>query len=119
MVWRPRRVLNEAAVNKIVTALGNMEAACNEPFNRFSDTLSIDAVDLNFKFVFHVSLFRRLSYAGRAPVKSAILVTSETIAQYTKMHALLTQGSPLEVRLFKVRAEAAEWLGVSNEILEY
>ena len=63
--------------------LGRLEAASNEPFNRFTDTLAVDAIDLNFRYIFHVSLFRRLSYAGRPPVKSAILVANETAAQYS------------------------------------
>ena len=119
IVWRPRGLLNETAVNKIITVLAKLEAASHEPFNRFTDTLAVDAVDLNFRFIFHISLFRRLSYAGRPPVKSAILVTSSTNAQYSKVHALLTQRSPLSVRIFEVRDEAAEWLGVSKETLEY
>lgn len=119
IVWRPRGILNEAAVNKIITFLGKLEASSSEPFNRFTDTLAVDAVDLNFRFIFHVSLFRRLSYAGHPPVKSAILVTSVTIAQYSKMHALLIQGSPLKVRIFEARDDAAEWLGVSKETVEY
>jgi hypothetical protein len=119
IVWRPRGLLNEAAVNKIVEFLGTLEATSSKPFNRFTDTLSVDAVDLTLKYIFHVSLFRRLSYAGRPPVKSAILVTSKTIAQYSKVHALLTQGSPIKVRIFEVRDEAAKWLGVSKETLEY
>ena len=119
IVWRPRGVLNETAVNKIITVLGKLEAASNEPFNRFTDTLAVDAVDLNFRYIFHISLFRRLSYAGRPPVKSAILATTSTSAQYAKVHKLLTEGSPLKVRVFEVREEAAEWLGVSKETLEY
>ena len=119
IVWRPRSVLNETAVNKIIEFLGKREAASNKPFNRFTDTLAVDAVDLTFKYIFHVSLFRRLSYAGCPPVKSAVLVTSKTIAQFIKVHALLTQGSPIKVRIFEVRDEAAKWLGVSKETLEY
>jgi hypothetical protein len=119
IVWRPRGVLNETAINKIIAFLGKLEAASSKPFNRFTDTLAVDAVDLTFRYIFHLSLFRRLSYAGRPPVKSAILVTSKTIAQYIKIHALLTQGSPIKVRIFEVRDEAAEWLGLSKETLEY
>ena len=119
IVWRPRGVLNEKAVNKIITVLGKLEAASSKPFNRFTDTLAVDAIDLNFRYIFHISLFRRLSYAGRPPVQSAILVSNSTSAQYSKVHALLTQGSPLKVRIFEVRDEAAEWLGVSKETLEY
>ena len=119
IVWRPRGVLNETAVNIIITFLAKLEASSSKPFNRFTDTSEVDAVDLNFRYIFHVSLFRRLSYVGRPPVKSAILVTNATSAQYSKVHALLTQGSPLKVRIFEVRDEAAEWLGVSKETLEY
>jgi len=34
------------------------------------------------------------------------------------LHALLTQGSPINVRVFKDRQEAAGWLGVSIGRLE-
>ena len=70
-----------------------------------------------FRYVFHVSLFRRLSYAGRPPVKSAILVTSLTLAHHSKMHAMLIQGSSIKVRTFEEREPAAQWLGVSVKLL--
>ena len=119
MTWRPRGIVNEKVVNKIITFLAQEEALANKPFNRFTDTLLVDAIDLNLRYIFHVSLFRRLSYAGRPPVRSAILVTEEALAHYAKMHALLTQGSPLQVQIFEEREKAAKWLGVSVETLEY
>jgi hypothetical protein len=119
MVWRPRGIVNEKALNKVITFMGKEEARSNEPFNRFTDALLVDTVDLNFKYMFHVSLFRRLSYAGRSPVKSAILVANEAFAHYSKLHAILTQGSPLQVRIFEDRAEVAKWLDVSFETLGY
>ena len=119
MVWRPRGIVNEKAVNKIITFIGKEETRSNQPFNRFTDALLVETVDLNFRYIFHVSLFRRLSYTGRPPVKSAILVTNESLAHYSKMHQLLTQGSPLTVRIFENRADVAKWLGVSEETLEY
>jgi len=88
-----------------------------EPFNRFSDTLGADEVELNFKYVIQVSLCRRLSYAGHPPVKSAILATDSTIIHYGRLHAVLTQGSPINVRVFKDRQETAEWLNVPIERL--
>ncbi len=119
MVWRPRGLLDESAVNKIITFMGEEEATSNNPFNRFADTTRADVIDLNFQYIFHVSLFRRLSYLGRPPVKSAILATALTTVHYAKLHALLTQGSPLMVRIFEDRAAAAKWLGVSEETLRY
>ena len=61
LIWKPRGLINESAVNKIITVLGEMEASSAEPFNRFSDTSAAEAVDLNFGYIFHVSLFRRFS----------------------------------------------------------
>src|SRR5215211_3208253 len=112
LVFRPRGVIDEAAVKKIVSVLEDLEAKLQKPFNRFSDTLAADEVELNFKYVIQVSLCRRLSYAGHPPVKSAILATDSTMIHYARLHALLTQGSPIHVRVFQDRKEAAVWLGV-------
>ena len=117
LVWRPRGLVNKAAVNKIITVIGELEIALKEPFNRFSDTVGADAVDLNFEYIIHVSLYRRSFYGKRPPIKSAILATDATLIHYGKVHALLTQGSPINVRVFQDRKEAARWLGVPIAIL--
>lgn len=117
LIYRPRGVIDEAAVQKVVDVLEDLEAKLQKPFNRFSDTLASDEVELNFKYVIQVSLCRRLSYAGHPPVKSAILATDSTMIHYARLHALLTQGSPINVRIFKDRQEAAKWLGVPIERL--
>ena len=117
IVWRPRGLVNKAALNKIITVLGELETMLKEPFNRFSDTVGADAVDLNFEYIIHVSLYRRSFYGKRPPIKSAILATDATLIHYGKVHALLTQGSPINVRVFQDRKEAARWLGVPIAIL--
>jgi hypothetical protein len=117
LIYRPRELLNEAAINKVLTALEDLEAKLQEPFNRFSDTSETHEVELNFRYVIQVSLHRRLSYSGHPPVKSAILATDSTMIHYGRLHALLTQGSPIHVRIFQDRAKAARWLGVPVERL--
>ena len=117
LIYRPHGLLNEAAITRVLTALESLEAELQEPFNRFSDTLAADEVELNFKYVIQVSLCRRLAYAGHPPVKSAILATDSTMIHYARLHALLTQGSPINVRIFKDREEAAKWLGVPIGLL--
>ena len=117
MIYRPYGLLDESAVNKIISVLGDLEASVKEPFNRFTDTLETDEVELNFQYIIHVSLYLRLSYAGRPPVKSAILATDSTIIHYGRLHALLTQGSPINVRILQDRQEAAQWLNVPVEVL--
>jgi hypothetical protein len=117
LIYRPRGLLNEAAINKVLSSLEDLEAKLQEPFNRFSDTLAADEVELNFKYIIQFSLHRRLSYAGRPPVKSAILATDSTLLHYGRLHAVLTQGSPIKVRIFQDRQEAALWLDVPIERL--
>ena len=117
LIYRPHGVIDEAAVKKVVSVLEDLETKLQKPFNRFSDTLGADEVELNFKYVIQVSLCRRLSYAGHPPVKSAILATDATMIHYARLHALLTQGSPINVRVFRDLAEAAEWLHVPVERL--
>ncbi len=117
LIWKPRGLLDESAVDKVIAIVGDLEARLEAPFDRFSDTLAADEVELNFKYVIQVSLHRRLSYAGHPPVKSAILATDSTILHYARLHAVLTQGSPIDVRVFQDRKKAADWLGVTTELL--
>jgi hypothetical protein len=117
-IWRPHGVLNEAVVNKILAFLADQERKFGRPFNRFTDMSALKAVDLTFKYVFHVALYRRLSRAGREVVKSAFLVTDPEIARYIKLHAIMTDHSPLKVAMFKEREAAAKWLGVPVEKLQ-
>ena len=117
LVYRPRGVLNEQSVNKITSIVGELEAKLQEPFNRFFDTLGHDEVELNFRYVIQISLYRVLSYGDRPPVKSAILATDSTIAHYCQLHAIITQDSPINVRIFQEREDAAKWLGVPIERL--
>ena len=117
LIYRPHGVIDEASVKKVVSVLEDLEAKLQKPFNRFSDTLEADEIELNFKYVIQVSLCRRLSYAGHPAVKSAILATDATMIHYGRLHAVLTQGSPINVRVFRDRDETARWLGVPLERL--
>jgi hypothetical protein len=117
LVWRPRGLVNKAVVNKLISVIGELEFTSTEPFDRFADTLRADAVDLNFEYIIHVSLYRRRFYGKRPPIKSAILATHATLIHYGKVHALLTQGSPINVRVFQDRKEATKWLGVPIAML--
>src|SRR4026209_468541 len=117
LVYRPRGLVTKATVNNIITVVGELEAMLKEPFNRFSDTVAADVVDLNFEHIIRVSLYRRVFYGNRPPIKSAILATDATLIHYGKVHALLTQGSPIKVRVFQNRSEVAQWLDVPVERL--
>ncbi len=117
LIYRPHGVLNEQSVDKLVGIIGELESKLQEPFNRFFDTLGHDEVELNYRYVIQISLHRVLSYLDRPPVKSAILATDSTIIHYCQLHAIVTEDSPINVRIFQEREEAAQWLGVPIERL--
>lgn len=112
LVYRPRGVLNEGAVNQITTTIGELESSMKEPFDRFFDALALEEIELNFRHMIQISLYRRMYYSGRPPVKSAILANNKTLIHYAELHAILTQGSPITVRIFGAREAAAKWLNV-------
>ena len=60
LIWRPRGILDEAAVNKVLVDLLRREAMAAKPFNRFSDLSAVESFHLTFRYVFHVALHRRL-----------------------------------------------------------
>jgi len=117
LIYRPRGVLNEQSVDKIVRIIGDLESKLHEPFDRFFDTSGHDEVELNFRHVIQISLYRVMSYLDRPPVKSAILATDSTITHYCQLHAIITEDSPIKVRIFQELGGAAQWLGVSPQRL--
>ena len=116
-MYRPRGLLDQTSVESAVTVLGEFETNQKEPFNRFSDTSAIDRVELNYQYVIQVSLYRVLTYADRPPVKSAILAPDSTVGHYFQLHAIITEDSAINVRIFRERKDAASWLGVPTERL--
>ena len=117
LIHRPRGLLNRSAVNKIISLIGELEFTLKKPFNRFLDTAAAGAIDLNLEYIRRVSLYRRRFYGNRPAIKTVILATDSTMADYGRLHASLTQGSPINVRVFQDRKEAAQWLGVPVELL--
>jgi hypothetical protein len=117
LIYRPCGMLNEQSVDKIVRIIENLESELHEPFNRFFDTSGHDEVELNFRYVIQISLYRVMSYLDRPPVKSAILATDSTIMHYCQLHAIITEDSPIKVRIFQELGGAAQWLGVSPQRL--
>jgi len=118
LIWKPRGVLNERAVNQIIAFIREEETKPEISELRFIDTSALSAIDLNFRYVFHVALYRRMSRVGRPAIKSAFYIKDPAFEHYFKLHELLTDHSPLHVQLFKNPEAAAKWLDVSLESLQ-
>lgn len=118
LIWKPLGEITEPVVNRAISYLADLEALVGKPFNRFTDISAQAAVALSFQYVFHVALYRRLSYTGRPAVKSAFVAKDPKAVRLVKIHALMTDYSPLQVALFEDVEEAALWLGVPVSALE-
>lgn len=105
LVYRPCGLIDEAAVSKIINVIEEIEAASREPVSRFSDASEAHEVELNFRYVIQVSLHRRLTYAGRVPVKSAILATDSSLVHYARLLVVMTQGTSIKVQVFQDRSD--------------
>ena len=104
-------------MEKTMDLLEAAEREATAPFNRYIDLSQIDAVDLRWEFLFQNGLRRRATRANEPPVKAAMYVTSKATRRVAQTHALLTENSPLQVRVFKEELAAADWLGVRLEDL--
>jgi len=118
LLWKPRGVLNEKVVNQFIGFLREEEATADAHRLRFADTSELDAVELNFRYVFHIALHRRMTRAGRPVIKSACYFENPGFEHYFKLHAMLTNHSPLKVKLFEDRGAAATWLKVPVDSLQ-
>lgn len=117
LVYRPRGLIDEAAINNMIAVVERLEIEKWRPFNRYYDMSAATEVNLNLKYVTDASIHRRLSHRGRKPVKSAILAKDWDLVHYGHLFELLTQGSAIKVRVFQDRNDAAKWLGVPSERL--
>ena len=118
MVFRPRGVFSEKRIRNLVKMLEDAENEASRPFNRFTDLSQLLAVDLEVEAVLTVSLHRQNTYAKRAPVKSAYLVTTDAVVRLAKIHSMVTKSSYLSVKMFEKIGQAARWLGVRKAMLE-
>ena len=116
--WFPEGILDEELVHRVVAFIEWEEDKIAGSFNRFTDTTALEAIDRNFEFVVHVALCRELTFAAQPAVKSAFLVERKESAHFFKLHALIHDYSPLQVKIFHDRAAAAYWLNVPVHTLE-
>ena len=118
LVWQPRGILDEPHVERLVRMLEQAEDEAERPFNRYTDLSTLEAVELTFDYIFHVSLHRRVVYSERPIVKSAFYVVDRATAELAITHAVVTVDSPLRVKVFLHKSAAARWLGVSDADLK-
>ena len=112
LVWKPVGVVTEPLVEKILEFLDHHELSRPRPFNRFTDTTALEAMELNPHYIFQVALYRRMIFAGQPPAKSAFCVVKPEVAEIIRIHAMVINRSPLQVAVFEHYQAAATLLDV-------
>ena len=126
MTNRGGRIRSEQATMRLPNDASKKNAAAGPHATRLLlNVLMVEAVtyvcarfDLAFRVQpYHIALYRRLWWYAVGKVKSAFYVASSDAAHYARLHALLTDHSPLQVSIFTELEAAAKWLDVPIETL--
>ena len=116
VTWHPRGVLDDELADRIIAFIEAEERIADAPFHRYMDLNGLTEIRLKFGHVFQISERRRAGYAGE-PVKSAFCCEWAIGLGMARLYQELMQGGPIEVRAFRSREAAAQWLGVPEDIL--
>lgn len=116
LTWHPTGVLDDTLLDKVIVFIKEFEASIDESFNRFSDLSGLVDIKVKFGHAFQIAQHQREFHAG-VRVKSVLYSERLVGLGMARMYESLMQDGPIDVRVCRTRAEAAEWLGVPVEPL--
>jgi hypothetical protein len=114
MTWHPRGVFDDALADEIIGVIQSEEYHEEAPFHRYTDFGGLTEIRLKIGHVFQIAQQRREAIE---PVKSAFFAETTVGFGIARMYESLMEGAMIQVRAFRKRAAAAEWLGVPVEVL--
>jgi hypothetical protein len=117
VAWRPEGVLDDELLDAIGEWLFAAEKA-SPSFDRFIDFARITMVAVRTSHVFDFARKRTEHFGGPRPVKSVVFSEDWVGFGIARMYESLMEGASIEVRAFRDRAKAADWLGVPVEVLK-
>ena len=115
LTWHPRGLFDDALADKLVGVIGSEERVEQVPFHRYADFSGLTHIRLKIGHVFDVAKQRS---AVREAVKSAFFADTTVGFGIARMYEALMEEAMIQVRAFRERPAAAEWLGVPLEILQ-
>lgn len=116
MKWHPRGILDDQLAERIVDFMELEEFIADAPFDRYIDLGRITEVHFKVAHTFWLADRRRRGYTG-TPVKSALVADATVTFGVARLYEELMRDSAIEVRAFRTREAAAEWLEVPLELL--
>ena len=117
VAWQPKGVLDDLLLDEIGEWLCTVEKE-SPPFERFVDLSRLTQIAVRTDHVFEFARKRAEEVAGMTRVNSAIFSDDWISFGIARLYEELMAGTPIDVRAFHDRAEAAAWLGVPVEILK-
>jgi hypothetical protein len=114
LTLHPRGTLDDAMADEILATLEVEETGENVPFHRYTDLGGISDIRLKIGHVFEIAEHRR---AAGEPVRSAFFADTTVGFGIARLYEELMHGAAIQVRAFRDRAAAAEWLGVPVQLL--
>jgi len=115
LTWHPRGLFDDALADKLIEVIGSEERVEKVPFHRYADFSGLTHIRLKVGHVFDVA---KLRCGVAEPVKSAFFSDTTVGLGIARMYEALMEEATIQVRAFRERAAAAEWLGVPLEILQ-
>ena len=117
VAWRPKGILDDDLLDEIGEWLAAVESDSSH-FKRFVDFTLLTRVEVRSRHVFAFAQRRAVQVADLAPVNSALFSDEWIAFGIAGLYEELMADTPINVRAFQDRAQAAAWLGVPVDILQ-
>ena len=115
LTWYPRGVLNKAFADQVIEFIEMEESIQEAPFDRYADLSGLTHIRIGIDHLIHAARRRR---KVKQPTKSALFADNPMIFGVAHSYELLMSDAMIEVRAFKERRAAAQWLEVPLKTLE-
>src|SRR5215831_6710034 len=115
LTWHPRGLFDDALADKVIALISSEERVEGVPFHRYTDLSRLTHIRLKIGHVFEVA--KQRGTVSEA-VKSAFFSDTTVGLGIARMYEALMERATIQVRAFRERAAAAEWLGVPLDILQ-
>jgi hypothetical protein len=115
LTWYPRGVLNEAFADQVIEFIEMEESMQEAPFDRYADLSGLTHIRIGIDHLIHTARRRR---KVKQPAKSALFADNPMTFGVAHSYESLMSDAMIEVRAFKERRAAAQWLEVPLKTLE-
>jgi hypothetical protein len=116
MAWQPQGTLDDLMLDQIAEWLVAVEKTCL-PFKRFVDLSQLTTIAIRTRHLFEFARKRAEQFAGAEPVRTALFCDEWVGFGIARLYETLMENTRIEVRAFRDRARAAEWLGIPVDVL--